>query len=177
MDVDDLIHACQVAAAEPESILAVRDVLEEAMADRAALAAALPATEAELTTLYSSAEVTIMKIVWGPGMTIPPHDHRMWACNGIYIGREQNQLFRRFDRSIVESGGLDIGEGEVGLLGVDAIHSVTNPRTHELTAAIHVYGGDFMNIERSTWTGDPLVEDVTNTAATRALFEEAKRAR
>lgn len=176
MDVDELIHACQAAAAEQESILAVRDVLDEAMADRAALAAALPVTEAELTTLYAGTEVTIMKIVWGPAMTIPPHDHRMWACNGIYIGREQNQLFRRVDGSIVESGGLDIGEGEVGLLGVDAIHSVTNPRTHELTAAIHVYGGDFTNVERSMWTGDPLVEEVTSVAATHALFEEAKRA-
>jgi predicted metal-dependent enzyme (double-stranded beta helix superfamily) len=175
-DVDELIKDCREAVTGGDSLLAVRDVLAEALSDRAAVAAALPVTKAELTPLYSGTDVTIMKIVWAPSMTIAPHDHHMWACIGIYGGEEVNRLFRRADGTIVESGGFEIDEGEIGLLGDDAIHSVTNPLAHQFTAAIHIYGGDFLNVKRSNWVGDPLVEEPMDAEETRLLFEEANRA-
>jgi predicted metal-dependent enzyme (double-stranded beta helix superfamily) len=44
--------------------------------------------------LYSSADLTILNVVWGPRMTIMPHNHRMWAVIGIYTGREDNIFWR-----------------------------------------------------------------------------------
>ena len=50
---------------------------------------------AELTTLYVSDELTVLKLVWAPGMWLQPHDHRMWAAIGIYGGQEDNTFYRR----------------------------------------------------------------------------------
>lgn len=175
-DVDEFIKSCRQAVTESEPRLAVRDLLAEALSDRSAVAAALPATRAELIPLYEGTDVTILNLIWAPGMSIPPHDHLMWACIGIYGGREQNDMFRRADGTIVESGGIQLDEGDIGLLGDDVIHSVTNPLTHEFAAAIHVYGGDFMNIPRSTWDVDTLEEGPMDVEATKARFEEANQA-
>lgn len=175
-DVDTFIAECREAVAENEPRLAVRDVLGRALSNRSAVAAALPAERAELTPLYNSADLTIMKIVWAPGMRIPPHDHLMWACNGIYSGGERNHLFRRSEGTIVESGGLDLGEGEIGLLGHDTIHSVTNMKSHEFTAAIHVYGGDYVSTRRSIWDSETLEEGPADGETIRMLFEEANAA-
>ena len=32
---------------------------------------------AEIGVLYRSSELTILKVIWAPGMSIYPHDHRM----------------------------------------------------------------------------------------------------
>lgn len=46
LDVDDLVERCRVAVRESEPWLAVREVLGAALADRVAVAAALPPTRA-----------------------------------------------------------------------------------------------------------------------------------
>lgn len=55
--------------------------------------------------LYTSPEISVFKFVGGPGMFVPPHDHLMWAINGIYTGDEDNVSFRRTNQSITQSGG------------------------------------------------------------------------
>ena len=93
-----------------------------------------------------------------PGMALFPHDHRMWAAIGVYGGEEHNAFYRRDDGAIVVSGGRELREQEVLLLGDDVIHAVSNPRQHAFTAAIHVYGGDLFGTPRSAWTVDTLTE-------------------
>jgi predicted metal-dependent enzyme (double-stranded beta helix superfamily) len=48
-----------------------------------------------LQTLYRSADLTILNIVWAPYMTLMPHNHQMWAVIGLYTGREDNIFWRR----------------------------------------------------------------------------------
>jgi predicted metal-dependent enzyme (double-stranded beta helix superfamily) len=77
----------------------------------------------------------------------------------------------------VEAAGakaLSVGEAEP--LGHNIIHSVTNP-IPRLTAALHVYGGDFFDSElRSEWDPETLMEQQPFDAD-RAVrrFEEANK--
>ena len=109
-DVDEFIADCVTARSETDAIVAVKEVIDRALSTAGEIAAALPATAAEIKVLYSSDELTILKVVWAPSMSIPPHNHLMWAVNGIYIGEEDNTFFRRNDAGLVESGGrrLDV---------------------------------------------------------------------
>jgi predicted metal-dependent enzyme (double-stranded beta helix superfamily) len=152
-DVDELISACQEAVAADEPLLATRDVLARVVERKAAVADAMLPGQGGLNVLYNTPELTVLNVVWAPGMTLLPHDHRMWAAIAVYTGREDNAFFRRVpdDRKhLAETGGKVVDEGDVLLLGDDAIHSVHNP-LDSLTAAIHVYGGDFVHEPRSQW--------------------------
>jgi len=152
-DVDDFIVACRTAITETEPRRAVREVVERAVADPVAVGDALAPTEGGLTLLHHADDLTVMHVVWAPGMAIFAHDHRMWAAIGIYAGQEDNAFFRRSgsdQRSLTESGGKQLRVGDTVLLGDETIHGVTNP-LDRLTAAIHVYGGDFVNQPRSQW--------------------------
>jgi predicted metal-dependent enzyme (double-stranded beta helix superfamily) len=176
-DVDTLVDDLRSAGREESPLLAVREVLDAAMAQRSAVATALPPARAELLPLYRSDELTILKVVWAPGMWLQPHDHRMWAAIGVYAGREDNTYFRRVDpqrddahQPIEQSGRRELQEGDVSLMGDDVIHAVTNPLT-VCTGAIHVYGGDFFRRDRSDWDPDTL-EVETDPVDRSRYFEE-----
>ena len=176
-DLDEFVVRCREAAGEAEPWLAVRELLAEALTDKAAIAAALPATKAELAPIYRGTDVTIIKVVWGPEMTFPPHDHLTWACNGVYGGSEQNTLYRPDGDGLVEFDGFELRDGDIGILDQDAIHSVTNPHSRRLSAAIHVYGGDFIDLPRSNWMGDPAAKVPASIEQSQAIFEAANRER
>src|SRR4051812_440190 len=112
-DVEELVAACQGAIDETEPVLAVRDVLERAVADPGAIAAALPPERGELVRLHVSDRLTVLKIVWAPGMVLGPHDHRMWAAIGVYSGGEDNRFFRRTETSLIESGARSLRPRDV----------------------------------------------------------------
>ena len=174
-DVDDLVAACHAAAADTQPVLAIRDVLEQAVADPRAIAEALPPTRAELVPLHVSPELTVLKVVWGPRMLLGPHDHRMWAAIGIYSGGEDNRFFRRDGEGVEVSGDRSLKPRDVCLLGDDVIHQVYNP-TAECAGAIHVYGGDFFATPRSEWIGEPLREGPFDVERVLSLFEAANAA-
>ncbi|MBV9951534.1 MAG: hypothetical protein JO291_06255 [Acidimicrobiia bacterium] len=159
-----------VRADEPR--LAIKEVLERAVSTPGALADALPADRAELVPLHRSRELTVLKVVWAPGMRVDPHDHQMWAAIGIYTGGEDNAFYRRDGQGLVGSGGKELRPEDVVLLGDDVIHSVTNP-TSMHTGAIHIYGGDFFDTPRSEWNGDPLTEKPHDVSRLLARFEAA----
>jgi predicted metal-dependent enzyme (double-stranded beta helix superfamily) len=177
-DVDEFVDECHRARAEAEPRLAVRDVLRRALSTPASVASALDPQEGGLTMLHHDDELTVLHVVWAPGMTIFPHDHRMWAVIGIYAGQEDNAFYRRSgpsERTLVESGGKQLTTGDVLVLGDDTIHSVTNP-LGKLTAAIHVYGGDFVNQPRSQWGPGPREERPYDMAIANQQFAEANAA-
>lgn len=171
-DVDELVAACQGAAEESEPLLAVKDVLERAVANQHAIAAALPPERGELVPLHVSDRLTVLKVVWAPGMVLGPHDHRMWAAIGVYSGGEDNRFFRRAGATLVDSGARELRPGDVCILGADAVHSVTNP-TADCAGAIHVYGGDFFATPRSEWRGEPPTEAPFDVSRLRASFAAA----
>jgi predicted metal-dependent enzyme (double-stranded beta helix superfamily) len=173
-DLDTFISDCIVALEDPRPQLAIKELLSRAVSDPAGVEAALPPVRAELVPLYASEALTVAKVVWAPSMSLPPHDHLMWAAIGIYGGAEDNAFWRREREGIVRSGGTMLATSDVLLLGDDAVHSVTNPGNREYTGAIHIYGGDFMNRPRSMWDPESLTEGPATGESVRHLFAEAE---
>lgn len=175
-DKDQFIADCQAAVASDPSHKLVREVLARAVSDPAAVMKAFGEPKrAEVQRLYCDEKLTILNLVWGPKMTVMPHNHQMWAVIGLYSGREDNIFWRRPK----DTGGMleaaaakSLGVREVAPLGHDIIHSVTNPLPR-FTCAVHVYGGDFFKEERSEWDPETLQEGPYDFARARQLFEES----
>jgi predicted metal-dependent enzyme (double-stranded beta helix superfamily) len=175
-DVDRFVADCIQAIGEPEPRLAIKDVLERAVSDPTGLERSLPATRAELVPLHVSDDVTILKVVWAPGMSFRPHNHLMWAAIGLYGGQEDNTFYRRTRHSLIESGGRQLTTGDVALLGDDTIHAVANPRA-TFTGALHVYGGNITSRPgRSEWDQQSGAEVHYDFDRTRRYFEECNAA-
>jgi predicted metal-dependent enzyme (double-stranded beta helix superfamily) len=173
--LDRFIADCRAARAKDPSHMSVREVVAHAVADPAAVLAGMgEPTRAEIATLHNDAALTILKVVWAPYMTVMPHNHRMWAVIGIYSGREDNIFWRRIahEDRIEAAGAKALGVRDAVPLGPDIIHSVTNP-IPRLTAAIHVYGGDFFRSGRSEWDPEALTEGPYDAARVVRMFAEA----
>jgi predicted metal-dependent enzyme (double-stranded beta helix superfamily) len=171
--VNDLVTECMGAIGEPDSRGAMREVLDRAVANRD-LADALGPPAAGLTVLYNAPDLTVLNVVWPPLFTLFPHDHRMWAAIGVYGGREDNSFYRRGTGTLIPSGGKELLEGDVQLLGDDVIHAVSNPG-RSYTGAIHVYGGDFIATPRSQWDAATLEEQPYDLEAVRGEFDRAEK--
>jgi predicted metal-dependent enzyme (double-stranded beta helix superfamily) len=179
-DLDRFIAECRDAVAADPSHKSVREVVARAVSEPAAILAGLgePA-RAEVARLYNGPDLTILNVVWGPRMTIMPHNHLMWAVIGVYTGREDNIFWRRVPGAnggrVEAAGAKSLGERDAEPLGRDIIHSVTNP-VARLTGAIHVYGGDFFAVSRSEWDPETLHEGRYDLAKNMRMFEEANTA-
>jgi predicted metal-dependent enzyme (double-stranded beta helix superfamily) len=180
LNLDRFFADCQEAVAEDSSHMAVREVVARVVSEPDAVIAALGEPRlAGINVIYRAPNLTILNLIWGPGMTIMPHDHRMWAVIGIYTGREDNIYWRRLpsdaDREIEAAGARSLCRGDCTPMGPDIIHSVTNPILR-LTGAIHVYGGDFLKQERTEWDPETLHERPYDVAKARQLFEDSNKA-
>jgi predicted metal-dependent enzyme (double-stranded beta helix superfamily) len=127
-----------------------------------------------IQTLYRSDTLTILNVLWGPGMTLYPHDHRMWAVIGIYSGREDNAFYHRSADGLVSHGVKTLNLKETIPLGEAVIHAVTNP-LDRITGALHVYGGDFFATPRSEWDPRTLREQPFDIEHAREVFAEANK--
>ena len=173
-DVDRFIADCCEAVEKDPTHKSAAEVVRRAMSDPWKILDALgEPTEPGITPLYQSSKLTIINLAWKPSTTIPPHNHDMWAVIGIYGGREDNIFWRRIkdhpDGLIEAAGAKSLSTGDVCPMGADIIHSVTNP-IPRLTAALHVYGGDFFEAERSEWDAEGLTEHQLDIEAVRARF-------
>ena len=93
-------------------------------------------------------------MVWSPGLSFGPHNHRMWVAVGTYGGRE-------------------LSAGDVALLGDGAIHAVVNPLS-AFTGALHVYGGNLpARSDRSEWDLATQTESSFDFSRVTRTFEEA----
>ncbi|MGE0716809.1 MAG: hypothetical protein AB7P02_15315 [Alphaproteobacteria bacterium] len=176
-DLDRFIADCREAVAADPSHKAAREVVARAVSDPAAVLKGLgEPTRAVVQTIHRSPELTILNLVWGPRMTLQPHNHRMWAVIGIYTGREDNIFWRKTEgadgRQLEAAGAAALCERDCVPLGHDIVHSVTNP-IPRLTGAIHVYGGDFFAPGRSQWDAGSLREEPYDSAGLMRLFEES----
>jgi predicted metal-dependent enzyme (double-stranded beta helix superfamily) len=160
-DRDDFITECLAALSESDVIGAVAEIVQRRVGAGAALDDAFPDRQPGPLTLYSTADLTVQRIVWSPGFHSAAHDHRMWAVVGVYSGSEHNRFHRRVYGGLDDAGGRVLGQGEVLVLDVDAIHSVANP-SRAAVGGLHVYGGDIDGVPRSQWRPDgtegPLAE-------------------
>jgi predicted metal-dependent enzyme (double-stranded beta helix superfamily) len=175
-EVDELVAACREAVRETQPRLAVREVLERVVREPDAVLTALATDRAGVVPLHASADVTVLHVVWAPGMRIRPHDHLMWAAIGLYAGQEDNTFYRRSGGGMVAVGGKEVHTGEVVLLGDDVVHSVTNPLPR-YTGAIHVYGGDLTTCRgRIEWDEEAQREVPYDFAASERYFAAANAA-
>jgi predicted metal-dependent enzyme (double-stranded beta helix superfamily) len=176
--LDDFVSECRAALAADPSHKLVREVVARAVSEPAAVLQVLGEPKrAAMHKVYHASDLTILNVVWGPMMTLEPHDHRMWAVIGIYTGREDNIFWRRSRgdaRRIEAAGARALCAGDAEALGSNIIHSVTNP-IPRLTGAIHVYGGDFFGAERSAWDPETLLEGRYDAEQVVRRFEAANR--
>ena len=151
-NVDVFVADCDTALADTQLMLAIKEILDRAVAEPDAVAAALqPKPGADV--LHRSPDLTVISVLVPAGLpATPPHDHRMWALVGIYGGQEDNEFFRRADTGLAESGGRSLRVSDTLAMGDDTIHAIRNPLDHSALAAIHVYGGDLIGADRSMWT-------------------------
>ncbi len=176
-DLDSFIAECRTALREDASHKAVREVVARAVSDPSAVLAALgDPRRGEIQKLHNAEDLTVINVIWAPGMTIMPHNHEMWAVIGVYTGREDNIFWRRLPEDaqgrLEAAGAKSLATGDTAPLGRDIIHSVTNPLPR-LTAALHVYGGDFFAQPRSEWDPETLTERPYDVTKNMRLFEEA----
>jgi predicted metal-dependent enzyme (double-stranded beta helix superfamily) len=168
---------CRSALLEDRPELAMREVVARAVSDPGGLLDALGEPKrAAIQRLYQAPDLTILNVIWAPRMTLMPHEHRMWAVIGIYSGREDNIFWRRLGEGpntrIEAAGARALSNGDVVPLGRDIIHSVHNP-VPRLTAALHIYGGDFFEQPRSEWDPETLLERPFDVEKAQREFEEA----
>lgn len=176
-ELDQFITECRAALKQDASHKFVREVVARAVSNPAAVLKELGEPKrAEIQTLCCSDDLTILNVIWGPRMTLLPHNHQMWAVIGIYTGREDNIFWRRVPGGqggkLEAAGARALCEKDAEPLGRDVIHSVTNP-IPRLTGAIHVYGGNFFAVPRSEWDPESLLEQRCDVERILRQFEES----
>jgi predicted metal-dependent enzyme (double-stranded beta helix superfamily) len=173
-NLDHFVADCQKAIGQPHASRAIAELIANAMASPDAVVRAVGEPKNPgITPIYKSVDLTILNLVWRPSMTAQPHDHRMWAVIGLYGGREDNIFWRRIEDDpqgrVEAAGARNLGTGDWTILGDNVIHSVTNP-IPRLTGALHVYGGDFFEAERSEWDPERLEEQPLDIERVKAMF-------
>jgi predicted metal-dependent enzyme (double-stranded beta helix superfamily) len=172
-DLDTFVADCRAALREATPEAAVRELAERAVAQPVEVEGALGTpSSGGVTTLHRSPELTILNVVWTPGMAVYPHDHRMWAVIALYGGREDNTFYRRSPEGLVVAGNKKLEIRDAALLGKNVVHAVANP-LRVFTGAIHLYGGDFFATPRSEWSQDMLEERPYDVEAIKRVFAEA----
>lgn len=174
-DIEKFIDDCKVAVRDADARAAVKTLVERAVSDPQSLLAAIGEPErAGLNRIHVADDLTILNIVWGPGMDLQPHNHEMWAVIGLYGGREDNTFWRRSERGLERRGTMTLEPRSVVALGRDAIHSVKNP-LEQLTGALHIYGGDFFETPRREWDPQTLEEGAFSVPRALQLFEDSNK--
>lgn len=176
-DVEEFVAACRGALDGPAPALAVKELMASAMARPNEVEATLGTpTKGGITTLHKSPELTVLNIIWPPGMSLYPHDHQLWAVIGLYGGQEDNTFFTRnkAETGLVRAGFKKLEAQDAVVLGEDVIHAVTNPQG-VFTGAVHVYGGDFFTKPRSEWESESAVEAPYSVEHAMQAFAEANQ--
>lgn len=172
--LDSFVSNCRALATAANAQQAIKPLLQQAVSVPDALYAEIgKPLKSQIEKLYVSDTLTLINVIWAPGMTLLPHNHNMWALIGVYCGREDNIFWRRIKgdaRGRIEAAGAkSLGPADVLPLGRNIIHSVTNP-TSGFTGAIHIYGGDFFARERSEWEPLDLLERPYDITKNLQLF-------
>ena len=175
--VEEFVASCQKALKEHTPEQAVQELVAQVMSDPLELEAALGTPPgAKLTTLHHSSELTVLNIIWPPGISLYPHEHNMWAVIGLYGGQEDNTFYTRNKEGtgLIRTGAQELHSHDAIALPKDAIHAVANPRS-EFTGAIHVYGGNFFEEPRSQWASEESEEVPYNVEQVRRVFQMANK--
>lgn len=172
--VEEFVASCREALKEHTPELAVKELVAQATSQPLELEAALGTPSAAgIKTLHHSPELTVLNIIWPPGIALYPHDHNLWAVIGLYGGEEDNTFYTRNNAGtgMVRTGAKTLHSQDTDALAKDAIHAVANPRS-VYTGAIHVYGGDFFDEPRSQWVTEEAPYNMEQVQRTFAVANE-----
>lgn len=161
MKVHDIVARCAQAAESPESMRAVRAVLEELRTDLAGLARALefiPGTGGNARQIfYRAPNLSLLKVCFPGGKRTPPHDHGTWAMILLISGEEKNTLYRREHGRLRQAGEMTLKPGAILPMLADAVH-VAESVGSAPAIGLHVYGGDLLELPRRLWNPETLDE-------------------
>jgi predicted metal-dependent enzyme (double-stranded beta helix superfamily) len=174
-ELERFITDCRAAQAQAGGE-AVREVVARAVSDLSSVIKALGEPQTgQIRVLYHAPDLTILNVVWAPRMLLLPHNHARWGVHGIYAGREDHIFWRRLPNSaagkVEAASAQSLSEKDARFLGSDFIHSVINPIDRP-SGAIHVYGDDYFNANRSEWDPETLLERRCDPDRLARLFGE-----
>ena len=146
VDLDALVAECRTARSLPEPETSIARLIGGAIAQAAALAAAVDARNQSRPNSASMAQIllneeylTIYQLSFPPYVWGAPHDHATWAIIGVYAGAEAFNVYDESRGSLTCVDRRVISAGEVVVLPPDLIHDIENP-TEVTSGSIHVYG-------------------------------------
>lgn len=159
--LENIIRRFADAVASPDPQASAERVMAEIVRDPEVVAAAAGRSDCrELRDLviHKDERLTVLAGAIPAGFSTSPHNHSLWSVVGVASGREDNTFFERDE----ETGLRKVREVSVvapGVLAntVDAIHAIANPLDEPLVA-IHVYGGNLLEVDRSSWDSQTLEE-------------------
>jgi len=155
-DLQQFVRECQSALDDPKPALRVEALIKEAISDPNAVREAFAEAknlelQGPITFAWRDASLSVADVTTSPGLRSPAHNHEMWAVIGVYDGQEHNRFYRYEDGKLHEKGERLLKEGDVAVLGPEAVHAIANPLPAN-SSAIHVYGGDLVErSNRSMW--------------------------
>lgn len=95
-DLDAFVTECHAVLAADPTFESMGKIVARVVSDPSAIIERFGAPKrAGVEKLFHSADLNILNFVWGPQMTLLPHNHLMRVVIGIYTGREDNIFWRR----------------------------------------------------------------------------------
>ena len=155
-ELRQFVEKCQAALEDPSPAQRVEALVRGAISDPNVVRDSFATTEnlerqGPLTFACRDASLSVVDVTTPPGLRSPAHNHKMWAVIGVYDGQEHNRFYRYEDGELQEKGERLLKEGDVAVLGPEAVHAIANPLP-TVSCAIHVYGGDLIERpDRSMW--------------------------
>jgi predicted metal-dependent enzyme (double-stranded beta helix superfamily) len=171
-DLQRFVEECQSALDDPKPAQRIEALVREAISDPSAVRDAFAKAESAerlgpITFACRDTSLSVADVTTPPGLRSPAHNHKMWAVIGVYEGQEHNRFYRYEDGELQEKGERLLKEGDVAVLGPEAVHAIANPLPAD-SSAIHVYGGDLVErSDRSMW--NPRTEEREDYDITRLI--------
>jgi predicted metal-dependent enzyme (double-stranded beta helix superfamily) len=171
-DLQRFVEECQSALGDPKPAQRIEALVREAISDPNAVRDAFAKAESAerlgpITFACRDTSLSVADVTTPPGLRSPAHNHKMWAVIGVYDGQEHNRFYRYEDGELQEKGERLLKEGDVAVLGPEAVHAIANPLP-AVSSAIHVYGGDLVErSDRSMWS--PHTEEREDYDITRLI--------
>ncbi len=145
---EQFVADARAAARQAQPDRAVKALLEQTLADPAAVAAAVPDREEDEIRLFEDDTVSVWSCRFQPQVVMPPHEHKMRVWLGVYRGVEVSTLYRRDPEGLTATATHATAPGQVLGLADDVIHAVT-AEGPEPSEALHVYLGPLTDVERA----------------------------
>jgi predicted metal-dependent enzyme (double-stranded beta helix superfamily) len=153
--VDRFVADCLDAAATEDQVPALRELMERAVSKPQALRDRfpVPVDPDDDGILHRSSGLFVSSGIFPRGFETGLHDHSVPAVIGVWARHEDNLLYRRTKDGLEAEERLRVESGSVLVLDADTVHDVHAP-VDGWSGALHVYLGDILAADRSSWA-DP----------------------